>query len=648
MVKKFEQKIPLYNDGLVYEIPKIPDEKTIDGYFLSSKKQKFQKQSFLSDEEFKKLNKESQMEILTRELTRRLEGYWFFNNGIPTYITGSHYFYLNYWYMAAITEDGMPDYRWAQTKWAYFYDLCEKDPLCFGGIMLSQKRFSKTEFSLAHIYNTATLIENDCLFGLQSLNAIEAKNNLFKGRIMRSHRRIPNYLKPTSNDAKGKKEITSELTFIGEKSGASYRGGLSNVIDWRPTLASAYQGKRPREVYIDEAGTIEEMDIIEAQTTIKQQLQIGKKAFGKMFIPATLESMTPKGAPLYFQIWDDSNPAEKDLNGRTKSWLYRYFNPQYEGREDFIDEYGNSLVDEAKTFRKNELDIATPTGQTKIKRQYPETIEEAFGASQGGERWEDDTLEILKMQKQAVLNADVPNNKYTIVDFGGKSELKLNKNGDFSILEPVKQQCKYALLIDGINKGKEVGNTEGSKFACVVVKTLDPTGTQYLAIAIYCERPRTIEQAHYKVLGLLKHYNQFGGVEVIQMEANHGLDAFNTFMTKEGYHHLIGRAKDLSGKGWTNKNNLGQQRTQHIIQFQYEMGNVFIRKYPQSLQMIELIDELLTPLSVDSHITDAWLQFFCAFPRFDEKPKYKPPPPQRMIQTVVWENGKMIRKEVSI
>ncbi len=195
---------------------------------------------------------------------------------------------------------------------------------------------------------------------------------------MRSHRRIPNYLKPNSNDSKGVKEITSELTFKGEKGDGKYQLGLENVIDWRPTLASAYQGKRPREVYWDEAGSIEEMDIADALSTVKQQLQIGKRAFGKIFMPATIETMTPKGAPLFQKIWQESNPNKRDANGRTESWLYRYYNPQYEGREDFIDEYGNSLVDEAKKFRANELEIATPANQKKIKRQYSETIDEAF------------------------------------------------------------------------------------------------------------------------------------------------------------------------------------------------------------------------------------------------------------------------------
>lgn len=647
---RFEKNIPLGEDGLIYSLPKMPDEKGIDGYGLPKKKQKFQKTIFLPQEEFDKLNKESGLEILTTELTRRLEGYWFFNNGTPTYITGSHYFYLNYWYIAATTPDGMPEYRAAQRKWAYFIDLCEKDNLCFGGIMLSGKRFSKTEFALAHIYNLATLIENDCLFGLQSFNSTEAKNNLFKGRIIRSHRRIPDYLKPTSNDSRGKKEITSELTFIGEKDGSRYRGGLNNVIDHRPTLVSAYQGKRPREVYIDESGSVEEMDIIEAYSTIKQQLQIGKRAFGKIFLPATLESMTPKGAPLFFQIWNESNPAVRDANGRTQSWLYRYFNPQYEGREDFIDEYGNSLIEEAKTFRKNELDAATISGQIKIKRQYPETVDEAFGSSSGGYCWEDDVVELLKAQKTAILNADISCPKYHINCLVNQlPQATQANNGTIYILEHPKPNCIYASLVDGVATDTDTGGEEGSNICSIIMKIFDPQGDPYMPVSIYDERPKTIEGSYIKMLNQAIYYNQHGGFEKFYAEANAATAShFGNFLLSRGFRHWIAMRKDLSGKGWVDTKKIFQYRTDEGKEFQFKQGNMFFRKYTHSIQMLPLLEQLLWPKSKNADQRDAFLQLFTARPNFDEAKKPKAAPKPKTVLTIVNEGGYNVFKEVPV
>lgn len=105
--------------------------------------------------------------------------------------------------------------------------------------------------------------------------------------------------------------------------------------------------------------------------------------------------MKKKGGPLFAKIWDESDPMERDDNGRTRSGLYRYFKPFYEGREGFIDEYGNSLKEEAIQFRDNQLKHATDQGARKIRRQYPATVEEAFDVVLS-DFWEEDVKDILK------------------------------------------------------------------------------------------------------------------------------------------------------------------------------------------------------------------------------------------------------------
>ena len=363
--------------GVTYNLPKLPDEKDIIGYNLPSAKQRWVRPILPTDYEIKSYSEESKLEIITRELLRRKNGLYFFNNGIPTYITGGHYFYLTYWYMAALTKDGYPQYRWSNALTEYFIDYCEKDENSFGAIMLMNKRDGKTERSISHIYNTATLLEHDCDFGMQSLNSTEAKNNLFKGRLMRSHKMIANYLKPVSNETNSSKEIMSELRFMGDKDKeGNYKNALNNKIDWRPTLVSAYQGKRPRNVFLDEPGTVEEMDIELWWSTLREQLAYEDIIFGKAFLPTTLETMTNKGAVGFKNIWDKSDFNERDANNRTKSGLYRYFKPYYYGR--MVDDYGNDQVEEAKIFRENYLANASIEDARKYKRQYPATEAEAF------------------------------------------------------------------------------------------------------------------------------------------------------------------------------------------------------------------------------------------------------------------------------
>lgn len=365
--------------GIPYITPEVPPIYEIDGYLLPKEQQKWSRPIIPDDDQITSYTQEEKMDLIVREFRRRVFGYWFMNNGIPTYLTGSNYFYLTYWFIAADTEDGYPEHREAVKEWFYVMDICHKDQNCFGAIMGCQKRFGKTEICLADLYNSATLLIKDYLFGMNSLSGNEAKNNLFKSRIMRSHKRIPNWIKPYSNETSSKREITSELTFKGKPLGdGRYSEALNNVIDWRPTLVSAYQGKKPAYIFFDEPGSVEEISLKDWWTTVKQQLALGKKIKGKCFLPTTLESMDPKGAEEFQEIYYESDINKRDANGRTQSGLYKYFKPHYKGREGFIDEYGFDLVDEAKKFRQNELDNADDKGKYKIKRQYPETEEEMF------------------------------------------------------------------------------------------------------------------------------------------------------------------------------------------------------------------------------------------------------------------------------
>lgn len=74
-----------------------------------------------------------------QEWDRRMNGFWFYNNGKPTYITGLHYFYLSHW----IIDIGYPSFRITDLKWFYFWQYCVEDPDCFGMNEVTQRRQGK-------------------------------------------------------------------------------------------------------------------------------------------------------------------------------------------------------------------------------------------------------------------------------------------------------------------------------------------------------------------------------------------------------------------------------------------------------------------------------------------------------------------------
>ena len=654
MVKlNFEPIVKLGEDELEYILPAIPDEKTIDGYNLPTKEQKFKRQIFLSEDDFYSLPKDQQIEIVKREMIRRIYGYWFFNNGVPTYITGSYYFFLNYWWMAAITEDGYGEYRHAQSKMAYFFDLCERDEYCFGGIMMSAKRFAKTEFALADMYNIATrgamriiggknIPDEGCIFGMQSLNSNEARDNLFKDRVLRSHRAIPNYLKPKSNDSFGKKEMTSALTFFGDKHGDNSTYALDNTINHRPTKESAYQGKRPRKIYWDEAPTMEEMDIVEAQKTVKQQLQIGKRAFGKLMMPATLESMKPKGAPLFEKIWKMSDPNKKDENGRTESWLYRYFNPQYEGREDFVDEYGNSLIDEAKRFKQNELDIAGDGSQRTINRQWPDSVRQCFDVIYTA-CLDEDVIQILELRKLELLKNEDKLDHFACKFFEKEGEVhfrpcKMNPH-DFIMYEHPIKGVKYKIGIDSTGTDNQTGSPTGSKFAFSVLKVFEGMGKEnYKLVGEFCRRPDKMSDVYDILLYAARFFNKYDGLKGDRMKDGYinggvlpeinigGGSAIVDYFGQKGYKHLI-MVDD--------KKKHGLYRDRHVKELQLIRLNMLLKEHGHHMPSVYMIDDMLKIGKDNTDRADGFQMAVMALGDFLKPPKPPAPPRVHRRRTVI-------------
>ena len=56
-----------------------------------------------------------------------------------------------------------------------------------------------------------------------------------------------------------------------------------------------------------------------------------------------------KGGKEYKSLWEDSNPLERNNNGRTRSGLYRLFIPAYESLEGFFDAHGHPVVEDPDT-----------------------------------------------------------------------------------------------------------------------------------------------------------------------------------------------------------------------------------------------------------------------------------------------------------
>lgn len=70
----------------------------------------------------------------------------------------------------------------------------------------------------------------------------------------------------------------------------------------------------------------------------------GARVTGKLSLPTTVNPPHLGGAE-YKAVWEGSNQREADYLGQTKTGLYRIMIPAYYGFAGYIDEYGNSVVE---------------------------------------------------------------------------------------------------------------------------------------------------------------------------------------------------------------------------------------------------------------------------------------------------------------
>lgn len=334
---------------------------------------------------------------IEQEFQRRRDGVWFYNNGVPTYITGRHYMFLQW----SKIDIGYPSYLAFQKEIFLHMAACEADPRCFGQLYTKCRRSGYTNICSAVLVDEASQVKEK-LLGIQSKTGKDSQENIFMKKVVAIFRSYPFFFKPIQD---GTTNPRMELAFrepskrITKNNKTSNRGdALNTVINWKNTTNNAYDGEKLHMLYLDEAGKWEKpADIREAWRIERTCLIVGKKIVGKALVGSTVNPMD-KGGEEYRGLWKDSDPDERNNNGRTRSGLYRIFIPAYDALEGFFDKYGNAVVDDppenvhihgiddsiidqgSRKYLKNERHSFKddPSELNEIIRQFPFTEDEAF------------------------------------------------------------------------------------------------------------------------------------------------------------------------------------------------------------------------------------------------------------------------------
>jgi hypothetical protein len=431
--------------------------------------------------------KEKWYDYVDNEFKRREEGFSFYNNGIPTYITGTHYMYLQW----SKIDVGAPDFRESNRLFFIFWEACKADSRCYGMCYLKNRRSGFSFMSSSEIVNQAT-ISSDSRFGILSKSGADAKT-MFTDKVVPISINYPFFFKPIQD---GMDRPKTELAYripaskftrrkLDSQENPEELEGLDTTIDWKNTGDNSYDGEKLKLLVHDESGKwLRPDNILNNWRVTKTCLRLGSRIIGKCMMGSTSNALD-KGGENFKRLYYDSDVKKRNRNGQTSSGLYSLFIPMEWSYEGFIDTYGVPVFDTPEKPVKgvdgniieygvlehwqNEVDGLKndPDGLNEYYRQFPKTEQHAFR-----DETKESLFNLTKIYEQIDYNEDLRNtNIVTKGSFqweNGIPDSRVifypNKDGRFLISWiPPKHLQNNVIIKDGL---KYPGNEHCGAFGC--------------------------------------------------------------------------------------------------------------------------------------------------------------------------------------
>ena len=490
--------------------------------------------------------KEKWYAYIDREFARRHEGYWFTNKGKATYITGTHYMYLQW----SKIDVGQADFREANRLFFIFWEACKADKRCYGMCYLKNRRSGFSFMASGETVNLAT-ISSDARYGVLSKSGADAKK-MFTDKIVPISVNYPFFFKPIQD---GMDRPKTELAYRVPASRFTRRKldnneqleeleGLDTTIDWKNTGDNSYDGEKLKLLVHDESGKWEKPDnILNNWRVTKTCLRLGSRIIGKCMMGSTSNALD-KGGRNYKKLYDDSDVTRRNRNGQTSSGLYSLFIPMEWNYEGYIDSYGLPVFETPQKPKKgpdgfpieigviehweNEVDGLKddPDALNELYRQFPRTEKHAFR-----DETKQSLFNLTKIYEQIDYNEDLKNsNVVTQGNFmweGGIRDTSVqfvpSKQGRFLVswVPDVQQQNRFIVK----NGMKYPANEHMGAFGCDsydISGTVDGRGSKgalhgltkftmdtcppNLFFLEYIARPQTAETFFEDVLMALHFY----------------------------------------------------------------------------------------------------------------------------------------------
>ena len=344
--------------------------------------------------------KEKWYDYINDEFNKREKGFWFINKDIPTYITGTHYMYLQW----SKIDVGAADFRESNRLFFIFWEACKADARSYGMCYLKNRRSGFSFMSSAEIVNLAT-ISSDSRFGVLSKSGQDAKK-MFTDKVVPISVNYPFFFKPIQDGMDRPKtelayrvpasKFTRRRLDSKDRSKQEALEGLDTTIDWKNTGDNAYDGEKLKLLVHDESGKWERPNnILDNWRVTKTTLRLGSRVIGKCMMGSTSNALD-KGGDNFKKLYYDSDVTKRNANGQTRSGLYSLFIPMEWNYEGYIDSYGIPVFDTPQKavtdphgtkikqgvieYWQNEVEglKGDQDGLNEFYRQFPRTEEHAF------------------------------------------------------------------------------------------------------------------------------------------------------------------------------------------------------------------------------------------------------------------------------
>ncbi len=431
--------------------------------------------------------KEKYYDYIDEEFKRRDEGFSFINKGNPTYITGTHYMYLQW----SKIDVGAADFRESNRLFFIFWEACKADQRSYGMCYLKNRRSGFSFMASGELVNQAT-ISSDSRFGILSKSGADAKK-MFTDKVVPISVNYPFFFKPIQDGMdRPKTELAyrvpaSKLTRrkLDQGEGPEELEGLDTTIDWKNTGDNSYEGEKLKLLAHDESGKWERPDnILNNWRVTKTTLRLGSRIVGKCMMGSTSNALD-KGGANFKKLYEDSDVTKRNRNGQTSSGLYSLFIPMEWNYEGFIDSYGNPVFDTPQEqvegpygeiidqgvieHWQNEVD-GLKNDQDSLNeyyRQFPRTEQHAFR-----DEAKESLFNLTKIYEQIDYNEEARNGmQVTQGNFqweNGQQDKNVifapNKNGRFKISwVPPKNLQNRVIVKNGV---KYPGNEHIGAFGC--------------------------------------------------------------------------------------------------------------------------------------------------------------------------------------